>query len=76
MLVLALPFAFLQARSGAMGARILTGVLIGVGSYLLGALFGNLGLVQGWPAPVLAMLPSALLLTLALTVFAVVNRRA
>jgi lipopolysaccharide export system permease protein len=76
MLVLALPFAFLQARSGAMGARILTGVLIGVGSYLLGALLGNLGLVQGWPAPVLAMLPSALLLTLALTVFAVVNRRA
>ena len=76
MLVLALPFAFLQARSGAMGARILAGVLIGVASHLMSALLGNLGLIQGWPAPVLALLPSALLLTLTLAVFTIVNRRA
>ena len=74
MLVLALPFAFLQARSGAIGARVLAGVLIGISSHLIGALLAQLGLVHGWPAPVLALLPSVLLLALALGAFAVVNR--
>lgn len=76
MLVLALPFAFLQARSGAMGPRILAGVLIGLGSHLSSALIGNLGLVNAWPAPLLAVMPSLLLLALALGVFMFVNRSA
>ncbi|NCV39293.1 MAG: LPS export ABC transporter permease LptG [Betaproteobacteria bacterium] len=40
MLLMALPFAYLQPRSGALGGRIFAGVLIGVVYHLLSSLLG------------------------------------
>jgi lipopolysaccharide export system permease protein len=58
MMLLALPAAFLQARAGAVGARVFAGILVGVGFHMLNSLFSHLGVLNTWPAPVMALFPS------------------
>lgn len=65
MMLLALPAAFLQARAGAVGMRVLAGILVGVGFHLLNSLFSHLGVLTTWPAPLMAVLPSLMALMLA-----------
>ncbi len=65
MMLLALPAAFLQARSGAVGARVFAGILIGVGFHLLNSLFSHLGVLTTWPAPIMALIPSMIALAFA-----------
>lgn len=65
MMFLALPVAFLQARSGVVGSRVFLGILVGVGFHLLNSLFSHLGVLNTWPAPMMAMLPSAIALMVA-----------
>ncbi|MFA5082377.1 MAG: LPS export ABC transporter permease LptG [Hydrogenophilaceae bacterium] len=57
MLLLALPFAYQQARNSKPGSRILLGILIGLGFHLLNRMFGNLGLLNDWPPLLSALLP-------------------
>jgi lipopolysaccharide export system permease protein len=49
MMVLALPFAHFQRRSGGVGVRIFTGTMLGLAFFLLGRLFSNLGVLYDWP---------------------------
>ncbi|MFN4899822.1 MAG: LPS export ABC transporter permease LptG [Betaproteobacteria bacterium] len=65
MMLLALPAAFLQARSGAVGTRVFAGILIGVAFHLLNSLFSHLGVLTTWPAPLMALFPSLMALGLA-----------
>ena len=65
MMLLALPVAFLQARSGAVGTRVFAGILVGVGFHLLNSLFSHLGVLTTWPAPIMALVPSLIGLGLA-----------
>ena len=74
MLLMALPFAYLQPRNGALGARILAGVLIGGVFHLTGSLLGNIALIRQWPAPLITMIPTILLLGLSLLSLYWVNR--
>ena len=67
MMVLAVPFAYFQKRQGGVGARIFTGIMLGLAFYVLNRLFAALGLLYDWPAPVAAMSPSLIFLTIALT---------
>jgi lipopolysaccharide export system permease protein len=69
MMLLALPAAFIQARAGAVGARVFVGILVGVGFHLLNSLFSHLGVLNTWPAPVMALLPSLLGLAVAGVLF-------
>lgn len=75
MMLLALPAAFLQARAGAVGARVLAGILVGVGFHLLNSLFSHLGVLTTWPVSLMAMLPIAMALMLAAAFFYWVNYR-
>lgn len=75
MMLLALPAAFLQARAGAVGMRVLAGILVGVGFHLLNSLFLHLGVLTTWPAPLMAALPSFMALMLAGIFFYWVNYR-
>lgn len=50
MLLLALPFAALQRRSGGVSGRIFAGIVLGLTFHFVGKLFGNLGAINGWPA--------------------------
>ncbi len=62
MTVLALPFVFGGLRSAGQGARMLVGLVIGLGYYVLGELLENSGEVFDLDPLVVAWAPSALLL--------------
>jgi len=65
MMALALPFAYLHVRSGGVSFKIFSGIMIGMVSYLTNALFSHVGLLNTWPAPVTALVPSVLFLVIA-----------
>ena len=66
MMALALPFAFLHFRSGGISLKIFTGIMIGVGFYLLNNVFAHIGLLHTWPPFVTAALPSLIFLSAAM----------
>lgn len=57
MMILALPFANFEVRSGGVGARIFTGIMLGLGFHLANRLFGHLGLLNAWPPLFSAITP-------------------
>ncbi|MFN0314912.1 MAG: LPS export ABC transporter permease LptG [Burkholderiales bacterium] len=62
MMVLALPFAYMNARAGGIGGRIFAGIMLGLGFHLLNRLFGHVGFLAAWPPFLTAMLPTLLFL--------------
>jgi lipopolysaccharide export system permease protein len=66
MMALALPFAYLQTRSGGVSLKIFIGIMIGVSFQLVNSLFSHLGLLNTWPPFATAILPSAVFLVLAI----------
>lgn len=62
MMALALPFAYMHVRSGGVSLKIFIGIMIGVSFQLLNSLFAHVGLLNTWPAPFTALLPSSLFL--------------
>lgn len=75
MMGLALPFCLGNQRAVNVGARVLTGVLLGVGFYLLNALASNLGILNGWPPLLSAALPSVCFFLLSVLLMWTVDRR-
>ena len=57
MMVLAIPFALTSARAGGVGAKIVMGILLGLGFHFAGRLFSHVGLLNDWPALFSAGLP-------------------
>ena len=66
MMALALPFAYLHFRSGGISLKIFTGIMIGIGFYLLNNVFAHIGLLHTWAPFVTAVLPSLLFLSAAM----------
>lgn len=62
MMALALPFAYLHARSGGVSLKIFIGIMIGVSFKLLNSLFSHIGLLNTWPPLATAVAPSLLFL--------------
>ncbi len=58
MMVLAVPFANFEVRSGGVGARIFTGIMLGLGFHLANRMFGHLGLLNAWPPLLSALMPT------------------
>lgn len=75
MMVLALPFANFEARSGGVGARIFTGIMLGLGFHLANRLFGHLGLLHAWPPLFSAILPTLGFLAAAIWMMHKVEKR-
>lgn len=65
MMVLALPFAYYQYRQGGVGAKIFAGIMLGLTFYFLNRLFAHLGLLNDWPPPLSAILPTLFFLGVA-----------
>lgn len=74
MLALALPFGYLQTRSGGIALKVFSGIMLGVAFHFLNGLASHLGLLNTWPAWIAALVPSALALALALALLAWVDR--
>lgn len=67
MMILAVPFAYFQKRQGGVGARVFTGIMLGLTFYILNRLFASLGLLYDWPAVMSAVTPTVFFLALAMT---------
>ena len=74
MLMLALPFAYLQSRAGGIGLKLFLGVMLGVGFYFMNGLFSNLGLLNTWPPWLAVSIPSMVAFALALAMLGRVGR--
>jgi lipopolysaccharide export system permease protein len=60
MMVMAIPFALGSTRAGGVGAKIVMGILLGLGFHFAGRLFSHIGLLNDWPALLSAGVPTAI----------------
>jgi lipopolysaccharide export system permease protein len=75
MMILALPFAHTQRRSGGIGAKIFGGIMLGLAFHLANRMVGYLGLIYEWPVSLSALLPVGVFLVLAFAMIALLERR-
>jgi len=66
LMAMALPFAYLQARSGGVSLKVFVGIMIGVGYILVNSLIGHVGLLSAMPPLLTALTPSLVFLGLAI----------
>lgn len=66
MMVVAIPFVFGLQRSGGVGARLFTGIVLGLAFFVVSRGFGYFGLLYGVPAVLGATLPTLLFFGFAL----------
>jgi lipopolysaccharide export system permease protein len=66
MMVLALPFAHIHSRQAGIGAKIFTGIMLGLLFHFLNRLFAHLGLLNDWPPYASAIIPTAIFLSSAI----------
>ena len=75
MMALALPFAYMQDRMGAVSIKVFAGIMLGITFHMLNGLFSSLGVINSWPPFFSAITPSALFLVAAAGMIWWVERR-
>ena len=75
MVILALPFGFLQQRSGGVSAKIFAGIMLGILYQVLNKVFIHLGLLNDWPPLFSAIFPTLLFLSAGIGMLIWVERR-
>lgn len=60
MVILALPFGFIQQRSAGASTKIFVGIMIGVTYQVLNRAFSHLGLLNDWPPLFSAIMPTVI----------------
>lgn len=75
MVILALPFGFLQQRAGGTSAKIFTGVMLGVAYQIMNRVFIHLGVLNDWPPLMSAITPTVIFLIAGLSMLFVIERR-
>jgi lipopolysaccharide export system permease protein len=65
MMLLAIPFGIQSQRAGGIGAKLLLGIMIGLGFYFLNQLASHLTVLNDWPPLISASLPLLVFLGLA-----------
>jgi len=65
MMALALPFAYMHVRAGALGVKVFAGIMLGIFFHMLNSLFSHLGMLQNWSPFYSAILPSVAFLVTA-----------
>jgi lipopolysaccharide export system permease protein len=75
LMALALPFAYMHARSGMVGLKVFLGIMLGIFFHLLHGLFAHVGLLQDWPPFAAAAVPGAAFFLAAVLMMWWVERR-
>ena len=75
MMALALPFAYMHARSGMVGVKVFLGIMLGIFFHMLNSLFSHIGLLQNWPPVAAAAVPGAAFFLAAMSMMWWVERR-
>jgi lipopolysaccharide export system permease protein len=74
MMALALPFAYMDARSGMIGIKVFLGIMLGIFFHMLNSLFSHVGLLKQWPPVASAAIPSLLFLGAAILMMLWIER--
>lgn len=74
MMALALPFAYMHARSGMVGIKVFLGIMLGIFFHMLNSLFSHIGLLKEWPPFAAAAVPSLLFLATAILMMLWIER--
>jgi lipopolysaccharide export system permease protein len=69
MIALALPFAYMHARSGGISLKVFGGIMLGISFVLLNNVASHIGLLGNWTPWVVASAPSAFYLLLSMAAF-------
>jgi lipopolysaccharide export system permease protein len=75
MVILALPFGFLQQRAGGTSTKIFIGILLGVVYQIMNRVFIHLGVLNDWSPMISAITPTLLFLAAGLIMIAWIERR-
>ncbi len=75
MVILALPFGFIQQRAAGASTKIFVGIMLGVVYQILNRVFAHLGLLNDWPPLFSATMPTILFLMAGLMMLYFVERR-
>jgi len=75
MVLLALPFGFVQQRASGASNKIFLGIMLGVTYQVLNRVSAHLGLLNDWPPLFSAIMPTVLFLIAGLTMLYFVERR-
>lgn len=75
MVILALPFGFLQQRSTSNSAKIFVGILLGVVYQIMNRVFVHLGVLNDWIPLLSAVIPTIIFLLAGITLVYVIERR-
>jgi lipopolysaccharide export system permease protein len=75
MVILALPFGFIQQRAAGASTKIFVGIMLGVMYQILNRVFSHLGLLNDWMPLFSAIMPTILFLIAGLTMLHYVERR-
>lgn len=75
MVILALPFGFLQQRSSSNSSKIFVGILLGVVYQIMNRVFIHLGVLNDWPPLMSAVTPTILFLLAGLSLIFIIERR-
>jgi lipopolysaccharide export system permease protein len=70
MVMLALPFAYLNARRGGISIKVFSGIVLGISFVLLNNVFAHVGLLYNWAPWLAAATPSVVYLLMSLSAFA------
>lgn len=75
MLAVAMPFAYLNTRSGGVSIKIFAGLMIGISFYALNNIFSFLGVLNTWHPMVVAVVPISVMLICAAVALWLLERR-
>lgn len=75
MLAVAMPFAYLNTRSGGVSIKIFAGLMIGISFYALNNIFSFLGVLNTWHPMVVAVVPTSVMLICAAVALRLLERR-
>lgn len=75
MLAVSMPAAYMNVRSGDMAFKIFFGVLIGIAFYALNNVFSYLGILNDFPAFLVTLIPTILMLIFATVAMYLVEKR-
>lgn len=75
MIILALPFGFIQQRMAGASSKVFVGIMLGVMYQILNRVFAHLGLLNDWPPLFSAIMPTIMFLVAGLLMLHYVERR-
>lgn len=73
LMLVAVPFAIQSARAGGVGARIVIGIVFGVGFHFFGQLSGHLALLNDWSPSLTTLAPPVIILGCVLLALALMD---